>query len=140
MCVLASLHSQDLNGVGVARRAFQRKHGVLLYLRYIDNLLFVTDAHCVPSHLISELANIGSYKTKPEETGSVSVDFLDFRVIKTDAFRASGILQFEPVIRDKGMMLSCYSSHANSVHMSWPLTFLHVSCVVPVLNMLLFGV
>ena len=69
VCVLVFLYKQDLNGTGIARRAFQRRHGVLLYLRYIDNLLFVCDAHCVPTHLVSELANIGDYKTKLEETG-----------------------------------------------------------------------
>ena len=116
--------SQDLNGLGAARYRFHRKHGVLLYLRYIDNLLFVCDAHCVPSQLVSELATIGVYKTKLEETGSVGVDFLDFRVVKSEAFLVSGYLQFEPVIRDKGLMLSWTSSHANSVHLSWPVAYI----------------
>ena len=80
------------------RKTFQRKHGILLYLRYIDNLLCVCDALCVPNQLVDELSNISEYKTKLEETGSEGVDFLDFRVTKSESFQSSGYVQFQPVV------------------------------------------
>ena len=94
VAVLAFVYSQDLNGARIARRPFRSKHGVLMYIRYVDNLLFVCDGHCVVADIVHDLAELGPYPTKLEETGSEGVDFLDFRVIKTVRFLASGMLTF----------------------------------------------
>ena len=124
VAVLAFVHSQDLNGSGIARRPFQRSHGILLYIRYIDNLLFVADGHCNVNALVSELAAIGPYKTTLEEAGASSVDFLDFQVVKSERFMSTGFVGFQPVLRDKGPFLTYFSSHSNSVHMNWPIAYI----------------
>ena len=122
VAVLAFMHSQDLNGCGIARRPFQQRHGILLYIRYIDNLLCVVDGLCDTNQLVGELASIGPYETKLEETGE-SVEFLDFQVVKPRDFVTTGFLGYRPVLRDKGPILSFFSSHSNSVHMSWPIAY-----------------
>ena len=51
------------------------------------------------------------------------VEFFDFALLKSDFFIKHGILDYEPVLRDKGPLLSYVSCHPARLHFAWPIAY-----------------
>ena len=122
--ILCFLHAFELGGIGIARPVSKRSRGIRHYQRAIDNMLFITDSHCNHEQLHHDInAAISPYTCKIEESGEHSVDFFDFVVLKSpsDPLRK---LAFRPTLRNKGPVLSFFSAHQTSLHLSWPIAYI----------------
>ena len=97
------------------------------YLRYVDNMLFILNDPQRQEPLIDDLNCLLHlhYQVKREEGSSYRVEFLDVSIFKGHGFAASGLLDFAPLFRDKGVPLGHDSAHPTSVLESWPLAYLH---------------
>ena len=115
------LYSHELNGLGIATQSFAQKFGILLYLRFADNLFFIVDTAANETRLCSTLLSFPPYSTKLEEASSDGVDFLDVHVSKRylDSYC---MFDFMPIVKNKGAMLSPLSSHRHNVHIAGPLS------------------
>ena len=126
VCNAAFLHSHDLCGLGLSLRRFAQEFDLLLYVRYIDNLLFVIREDfdgTVEQRLMQRLSGgLAPYKVKLEESALCvdGVDFLDMHISACD-----GIAHYRPILRQKGPLLSPLSAHTVQTLASWPLAYVN---------------
>ena len=118
----AFLHSTELNGAGLARAHVQRNRGILHYIRYVDNLLFVVKDCNVLESIIPWLQGVlaPTYSGKVEAAGTAAIPFLDLALSIE-----SGRIAFQPLIKSKGPVLSHDSNHPSAIHLSWPLAYVN---------------
>ena len=121
----AFLHACELSGPGLARRKFATDWGVVLYLRYIDNLIFFVKrgrAQPLLEYLSSGI--LSPYAGKLEEMSEVGVSWLDLYVFKGSDFGLTGRFSYRPVLKSKGRLLNHESQHHVRVHLNWPTAYL----------------
>ena len=97
----AFLHAVELQGLGLAREAFQKRHKILLYMRYADNFVFVVDSSIpeIESGLLAELGTgLGSYSGQLEEMSGNSLDVLDFQLFKELRFNKTGKMDYRAIL------------------------------------------
>ena len=70
--------------------------------------------------LVNLSANGGAYAPVSHKT---TIEFFDFQLIKSRAFVVHGELSYEPVLRDKGPILSMLSAHPLRLHLAWPVAY-----------------
>lgn len=64
----AFLHAFELAGPGIATKRFQQRHGIFLFIRFIDNMLFFLHDQSYAEPLMQVLhTKLGPYKVKIEE-------------------------------------------------------------------------
>ena len=107
------LSSLELNGPGFATPRFAARFDILKYCRYADNCLFVLSDASRVDEIMNSFASpvVAPYTFKLEERGSSGVDFLDVRVLRGPSFVTTSKLEYRPVQKAKGMVLSPLSQH-----------------------------
>ena len=127
-------HAVELNGAGICTRAFIRRHSILFYKRYADNLFFVVHDESCAAPLLSELlprqdgtSPIAPYSCKLEDSGFPSVEMPDLTIFKSADFESSSRLSYPPKFKGEGTVLSQASCHLPSTCFAWPLSLIHRS-------------
>ena len=104
--------------------AVRTRFGILLYLRFKDDIFVVMEAEddAVTTFLEEFQALAGDFVLKLEANSSSSVEMLDLTISKGARWLKSGVLDTAVYIKPtaNGIPLSSESFHAPSVH-SWPL-------------------
>ena len=91
-----------------------QKHRVLMYIRYIDNLLFISDSDLatVREGLLTELnTKLHPYSGKLEELSDQSVVFLDVVWFRGPRFAKTRCLDSRANLKAKGRLLKIESCH-----------------------------
>lgn len=120
----AFLQHAELNGACLARSHFQQSAGILMYVRYVDNLLFfLEDANRLEPLLQHLRSHLSPYTGKIEEYSDSSVTFLDLQLnVHRGSVQAS--VGCAPVLRTTGPILNWMSGHPTGIHVNWPLAFI----------------
>ena len=123
VAILCFLHAIDeLNGAMLSRPSFKAAHGIHHYQRAIDNMLFVTDEFWDHVELTKMLNDqISPYSVKIEESSDSEVSFFDFKLVLPEG--PTRRIGFKPTLRDNGPVLSIFSQHQSSIHLSWPIAY-----------------
>ena len=131
VAILAFVHAVELCGPGLGRRQFRLENGIVGYVRAIDNLLFITRRDVSGQVLVERLNTVLSpFRVKLEcewgcdEVAVGPVEFFDFELVKSPHYVSNGRLDYRPVLRDKGPLLSYLSAHPQHVHFTWPVAYL----------------
>jgi hypothetical protein len=122
----AFLGSVEVNGPGILRGPFHREHGILHYIRYADNLLFILRGPSYVDPLLGVLNSISlsPYRGKIEELSACKCDYLDLRLSKQPSGAGTACILFEPIFRSKGPILAHGSTHPVRIHLDWPIAYI----------------
>ena len=123
----AFLQHMELNGARLARSDFQLQFGVLKYIRYVDNLLFVLECDDCVQPLLQHLhTKLLPYTGKIEEFSGDSGDTVGILDISLRICRSTecACIGFAPILKTVGPILNWSSCHPTSIHVNWPLAFI----------------
>ena len=115
----AFLKDVELDNIGLTRSHFHRSIGIVGYLRYRDNLLFILENQSCVHDLQAALRRLGPFRGKIEEQGT-DIGFLDMHVFQPEGFTLHGKFHTRPLFKRKGPTLRHDSCHPFRIHMSWP--------------------
>lgn len=118
VCNLTFYYTVEFPLVGT--EPLRRRHGILLYKRYHDDIIFVADSPKSARDFTSVLirAALPHYILEVDEASLESVPMLDIQVFKTQ----NGRLLYRPFVKETARHIPLHSSsdHPTSVHHSWP--------------------
>jgi hypothetical protein len=107
------------------RRLNWQEHGVLLYLRFRDDVFFVAENRTHAMAFIERLSRAAApWRLEVETISSLMAVMLDLMVFKGPRFRSCGKLDYRPHIKPtaRHVPLSARSCHPEHVHRSWPIS------------------
>ena len=102
----------------------QTELGIKGYIRYADNLLFALKGAECAGPLKSLLGSEGVYRGKLGEESSVGLTMLNLYNYKDARVNLERRLSYRPLLKARGPYIAPRSSHAVSIHRSWPEAYL----------------
>jgi len=101
-----------------------RSDGLLIYLRYHDDILAVAASVASAKRFFEEAKSLAKkcYTIKCEDASTIGVQMLDLFIYKGDRFAKMNRLDYKPFVKPtaRHIPLSSSSKHAPRVHKSWP--------------------
>ena len=118
----AFLTQNEIGGIRLLGREVKQHLGIIFYVRYRDNLLFILENQTCRHALKQSLDRMKHFKGKVEEESDSNIAFLDMRICK-EVKGDRAIIYTKAVIRENGTLLAPTSAHPFSLHCRWPISF-----------------